>query len=352
MVLHITLQLTLPMFSPKLTFSPLLFSEIAQIERLYGQIEALKIPPQLELQLTRNNMIQSSYSSNKIEGNPLTLPEVTNLLLDDRVPVNRSEKEVVNYFDILNHLDSYKSQPLSLEVCLDLHKQLLTGVDDIAGHIRNVPVIVGKYTGEEGNVTLKVKHNPPHHTKDKISDALVELFAWANQENELPAVIRAGVFHHQFVYIHPFEDGNGRVCRIMTALVLLQAEYKINRYFILDDYYDIERQHYSDMLHSADSGDLSQWLIYFCGGVRHSLRSALFKLEHSVRTLPVKNRPSTREDEVLKLFVGQAELTSIDVSVSLAVTRQQAHNLLRSLVEKGFLTKEGKTKSSYYKLKK
>lgn len=339
------------MFEPKFSLSQTLFTQITQIERLYGQIEALRIPQQLEINLTRNNMIQSSYASNKIEGNPLTLPEVTNLLLDDRVPVDRSEKEVVNYFDLLKALPTYEKEPLSLDMVKQMHKKLLDGVDKTAGSVRNVPVIVGKYTGEPGNVTLKVKHNPPFHTEKEISGALAELLDWANHENEFPAVIRAGIFHHQFVYVHPFEDGNGRICRLLTALVFLKANYQINKYFILDDYYDIDRHQYSDNLHSADQGDKTEWLVYFSEGVKHSMNSALFRLKEAMKTLPVKNRPTDKENEVLKLLETHKELISQDVVEAMSISRQQAHNLLSGLVRKGFLKKEGSTKASYYVLK-
>jgi Fic family protein len=339
------------MFTPTYSITPAILSEITQIERLYGQIEALQIPEQLEINLTRNNLIQSSYASNKIEGNPLTLPEVTNLLLDDRVPVNRSEKEVVNYFDILKSLSSYTDKPITTQLLKDIHKQLLEGVDKTAGSIRNVPVVVGKYSGEEGNVTLKVKHNPPFHTEQEITKSLEELFEWANTDTETPVVLKTGIFHHQFVYVHPFEDGNGRTCRILTALLFLKHNYKINRYFILDDYYDIDRHQYSDSLHSADSNDKTIWLTYFAEGVKHSMTSALFRLKEAVKTLPVKNRPTEKEQQVLQLLQNQQEIISQDVAANLNVSRQQAHNLLSSLVEKGFLTKEGSTKSSYYKLK-
>jgi Fic family protein len=339
------------MYTPTYTLTPTLLSEITQIERLYGQIEALRIPKQLEVNLTRNNLIQSSYASNKIEGNPLTLPEVTNLLLDDRVPTNRSEKEVVNYFGILKNLPEYVTRPFTPELLLAIHKKLLEGVDKTAGSIRNVPVVVGKYTGETGNVTLKVKHNPPFHTEKEIRAALEEILAWEEAEHVLPAAIRAGIFHHQFVYLHPFEDGNGRLCRIMTVLIFMKAKYEINRYFILDDYYDIDRHLYSDKLHSADMGDKTEWLEYFAEGVKHSLNSALFRVKEAQKTLMVKDRPSPKEADVLKMLEEQPELTSSDLVKKLSISRQQAHNLLSSLVNKGFLEKKGSTKSSFYTMK-
>jgi Fic family protein len=307
------------MFQPKYSLTNQLLSRLTQVERLYGQVEALKIPQKLELNLKRDNLIQSAYASNRIEGNPLTLPEVTNLLLDDRVPANRDEKEVTNYFSILSDLSSYLDRPFDVKLAVKFHSLLLQGV--------------------------------PHHTRSQIKAAVGDLMTWANHQTNLPVVISAGVFHHHFVFIHPFEDGNGRVCRLLTALIFLKRGYHINKYFILDDYYDIDRIQYSDKLHSADSGDKTQWLEYFAEGVEHSLRSAYAKFKTSVNILPVKNRPTKKEQSVLELMQQQPEITSTDLAKHLKVSRQQAHNLLKSLVEKGFIDQKGSTKSSYYVLK-
>lgn len=339
------------MFTPRYELNMKLFTTISQIERLYGQIEALKIPQKLQLHLSRQNMIKSSYASNRIEGNPLTLPEVTNLLLDDRIPANRDEKEIVNYFDILNTIENYQTQPLDTDLTCQIHRRLLTGIDSTAGEIRNVQVVVGKYREEKGNVSLKVKHNPPHHQRSEIISDLDELFSWIAKNGEISGIIKAGLFHHQFVYIHPFEDGNGRVCRLLTALIFLRHGYYINKYFILDDYYDIDREQYSDSLHSADTGDKTTWLEYFTEGVKYSLQSALAKFKHAMTNLKAEERLTPREQEVLSLIIEKQQITSQDVVGSLKVTRQQAHNLLRNLLDKGMIDKKGSTKSSFYFLK-
>lgn len=339
------------MFKPQYILTEPLINTLTQIERLYGQIEGLRLPKELELNIERNNLIQSAYVSNSIEGNPLSLPEVTNLLLGDRVPVNRDEKEVRNYFDILKTLYSYTKQPLSLETTLSLHRRLLTGVkDEIAGSIRNKPIVVGSYRYQEGTRQLHVQHNPPFHTQGDIRHALDELSEWTKQST-LPIPLKAGIFHHQFVYIHPFEDGNGRNCRLLTALIFLQGNYLINKYFVLDDYYYIDRLQYSEKLHTADSGDKTEWSIYFTEGVKYSLEAALAKAHNALTTLSVSNQPTPREKVVLALFQNFNELSSSMVAEKLQVTRQQAHKLLQSLVERGLIEKRGSTKSSYYLLK-
>jgi len=341
------------MFTPKYTLTKTLLSNITQIERLYGQLEAYKIPKKLEINLERDNLIQSSYVSNSIEGNPLTLKDVTNLLLDDRVPVNRDEKEVTNYFSILKNLKNYQEKPLSVEMINDFHNQLMTGVKDaISGQIRNKKVVVGKYLGKDKQaVSLEIKHEPPFHGKDKIEASLKDLFLWQKTETDLPIAIKTGVFHHHFVYIHPYIDGNGRVCRLLTALVFLQNKYWINKYFVLDDYYDIDRHMYSDKLHSADSGDKTEWLEYFSEGIMYSLQAALAKIKNAQSQLQIEDRPTKKEKQVLDIVQERNELTSTDLVEILKISRQQAHNLLKSLVDKGFLNKKGKTKKSYYYLK-
>lgn len=224
--------------------------------------------------------------------------------------------------------------------------------DEIAGQIRNKEIVVGRYKSIEGETRLVIKHNPPFYKRGDIENALKELFSWINEEKEISPIIKSGVFHHQFVYLHPFEDGNGRICRLFTALILLSSGYLINKYFVLDDWYDIDRILYSDKLHSADNGDKTEWLEYFTDGIKYSLQSALSRYSTPFESMNFENRPTAKEKEVLKIFEIQKELTAPELALKLGVSRQQAHSLLASLIKKGYLSKKGSTKSSYYFLKK
>lgn len=339
------------MFKPNFTLSTDLLNSITNCARIYGQLEALRMPKEVEINLERDNQVMSSFASNSIEGNPLSLPEVTNLLLDERVPVNRDEKEVVNYFNILRSLNSYLDQPIDLPLILEFHKNLLTGVNDkIAGKIRNKPIFVGRYKTEAGIVDVDIKHTPPAHEQASIKQLLNDLFSWLNK-SEQPAIIKAAIFHHQFVYIHPFEDGNGRTCRLLTALILMQQQFLINKYFVLDDYYDVDRTGYSDALNSADDGDQTQWLDYFTKGMLYSLQSSLSRVNSAINNIKVSQRPTKRENDALNLLQQFREMTSTDIAQKLNISRQQAHNLLTSLINKGYIAKEGETKATYYFLK-
>jgi Fic family protein len=335
------------MLNPKYKLSIKLLENISSIERLYGQLESQVVPKKLLLNLEKHNLVKSSFSSNSIEGNPLSQEEVTNLILDDRVPANRDEKEVKNYFNILKQIGK-EYDTLDIDTILKIHKELLEGVEnEIAGEIRDRKVVVGN-PSEEG--TVVIKHDPPKHTRKEIEKLLEELIDWTNTSEDLD-ILKAGIYHHEFVYIHPFVDGNGRVCRLSTTLLLDRLKYKINKYFVLDDYYDIDRIQYSDSLHSADSGDKTEWLEYFTDGVKYSLQSALAKIEEGLKNISFDMRPTNREKDVLELIKKYKEITSSDVSKELDISRQQAFNLLDGLVSKGYLEKQGSTKNSFYTLR-
>jgi len=335
----------------KYTLTPVILDNIANIERFYGQLEALRIPKKLQLNLERDNLIQSSFISNSIEGNPLSYPEVSNLLLGDRLPANRSEKEVRNYFEILKSLEQRAKKPFNIDGILALHRDLMTRVDDdIAGQIRDSRVVIGNRKISGKKIKIIVKHEPPHHDAESIKKALGDLIEWFNGTNEVLPVIKIALFHHLYVFIHPFADGNGRTVRLLTALLLIKAGYAVNKYFVLDDYYDVDRLAYSDALHSADAGRSTQWVEYFTSGIKYSLQSALSKTKNALLTMRVDERPSERQRQVLEIFASNSELTSAEVASALGVSRQQAQNLLAGLVQKGLVKKIGRTKKSYYQI--
>lgn len=345
------------MFKPQVKFTPKIVNELALIERFYGQLLGEKLMPSLSLKLAQENTILATHFSTSIEGNPLSPLDVTNIVLNDRIPTTKSEKEVKNYFSVLNKIFLYakKNLPITTKLTAEFHHELMKGIEEKdLGKFRNGPVFVGHKT----KVQLVVKHNPPYHSAEKIEEALNKIYQWLDQPDELHPLIKAAIFHHQFAYLHPFFDGNGRLARVLTVYYLLLKRYEVVRYFILDDYYDIDRRLYSDKLHSADQGDETQWLEYFLEGIAYSLQSALAKINElkkgSIEEITGEKRVlvTNREEEALQIVIDKKAVKTSDIQESLRVTRQQAHALLASLVKKSILQKFGKTKTSYYKLAK
>lgn len=345
------------MFRLKFSYTEKIVNELGKIERFYGRLLGEKLIPSLALKLSEENQILATHHSTSIEGNPLSPRDVTNIVLGDQIPTTKSEKEVKNYFSVLNSIFilAKKKDPITTELTKALHRQLMEGLakSDL-GTFRNASVFIGHKTREE----LVVKHNPPYHTGAAIEKALMELYDWVkgSDSDSIHPLLRAGILHHEFVYLHPFFDGNGRLARILTSYFLLLQQYEVVKFFIMDDYYDIDRQQYSDTLHTADSGDKTRWLEYFLEGIAYSLQAALSRVDGlkkgSLEEVKGEKRVfvTPREEEVLQVVLEKKAIKTKDIEDTLSVTRQQAHALLHSLVKKGLLAKFGKTKSSYYRL--
>lgn len=355
--MQIGLQLTLQMITPKYSFTMQLVNSLATVERLYGQLSQKSLIPSLALKITQENMILATHYSTSIEGNPLNQAEVTNVLLNDKMPINKSEKEVKNYFHALNHISvmAKRHVPITTDFLLELHKYAMEGMEiKRPGEFRDASVVVGHNSITGGIV---IKHNPPYHTKEEIIAAMNEIIDWIITDEQTHPWIKAGIFHHEFAYIHPFFDGNGRMARLLTSYFLLMHGYEVTKYFILDDYYDMDRLEYSDKLHSADSGDKTQWLEYFLDGIGYSLTAAIARVDdvadRRVEEITGEKRVlvTPREEEVIQILIEKKAIKTNDVTESFEVTRQQAQSLLHSLVKKGLIEKYGKTKSSYYRLK-
>lgn len=347
------------MFIPKYNITNKLLNNLTTVERLYGQIESEELVPSVALRLQRQNLVLATHHSTSIEGNPLSPTEVTNVILGDKIPTTKAEQEVKDYFEALVKLDEYKRQQrkVDLKFIQNLHSFVIrSSGDNRIGEFRDSRVVVGHRAGIGEGTTIQIKHEPPAHTRTQITKLVGELASWLAADETLPAILKAGIFHHWFVYIHPFYDGNGRVTRLLTAYILMQNGYEVTRYFILDDYYDIDRLEYSDILHSADEGNHTQWLEYFTEGLVYSLQASIGKIreykQESLETVKGEKRAlvTKREEDVLRIVINLKTVRSRDIAQRLGVSRQQAFRLLDSLIDKGILEKKGKTKASYYQL--
>jgi len=211
------------MFAPKYTITNKL---LAQIKRVYALIEELnkrRFSRVVLVELEKTARVLSSYASTSIEGNQLPLTEVKKVLKSAPVHIRTSEQEVLNYNQALTTLNQKLNTGnivLSLDLILHTHQQVMRDLlpDFESGRLRQKPVMVNDPR------TRQVVYLPPDASDvTPLIDTLITFLSENRQA--IDPLILAGIFHKQFVIIHPFMDGNGRIHRYLIHEVLAHAGF-------------------------------------------------------------------------------------------------------------------------------
>lgn len=312
--------------------------------------------PKWEIELRREALLESTHASTSIEGNPLSIEEVTDLLIGrDITAYAKDKKEVLNYFEALEYLDKLKGRgKIDNKDILQLHKVITKGVLDNpenSGKYRsgNQYVYVGnRYTGE-------VTHRPPA-TKE-VPGLMNEFIEWINnpKADEINPVIEAGIAHYELVRIHPFIDGNGRTARVLASLIILRRGFDTKRFFTLDDFYNSDKKRYYKALKEVNQTtlDLTDWTEYFCEGVAVSIKA----VKEKVLSL-TGGKEKTEKDTQIALDFKQIKLveflrkvgriTNKQVRELLSVSNKTAYEELQKLEKYKIIRKIGKGRSTHY----
>ena len=322
------------MFEPKFTYTDKIVNYIAEIASAKEVISNAKIIPLYDAKLKQDALIRSSHYSTSIEGNPLNLDEVETLIKNNQEPTTKAEQEVLNYFNVLNHLDQYSDKVISRDTILSVHKDLtkdLLSKPEYEGKFRDTRVFIGNLHTQE------INYMPPDAYK--VPGLVDDLLDWLNNSaDEMYPVIIAGILHYELVRIHPFVDGNGRTSRLMATLILSVHKFNINDYFTLDEYYNQDRQDYVDALNSADKNhDLTNWLEYFCGGVLYSInkvKSEVLKLAEITSKYDNTIQLTPNEISVLTLLEEKGHIQNKDIQEMLNITPQASYKIIKKLKDK------------------
>ena len=344
------------MFNPNFRYTHRIVGSLTRISAAREVILASPLVPKWELALRREALIHSAHSSTEIEGNQLTLEQVSDLAQGREVMARRKDKqEVLNYIKALEDLERLApGGKLREEDVLTLHRwvaqKTLEHPRDV-GRYRRVYVVVGN------SRTREVSFRPPQNAE--VPGLVQDLVAWINSPGakELDAVLEAGIAHYEFVRIHPFVDGNGRAARVLANWILFQRGFDAKRFFCLDDYYDSDRPAYYRALRSVDSGtrDLTSWLEYFVIGVETSLgavkeRVVRLSSERLRRVEKGQVALSERQMQVVEVILRQGRVTNRELQALFKISDRAVLKELRKMVEMEVIKPQGKGRSLHYVL--
>ena len=277
------------MLKPLYTVTPRLLQNIKQIAVLINTLnqQAVSDVVRVDFEMRANSL--STFASTSIEGNPLPLTAVKQLLKSKPQNQRDTEREVLNYNTILEKLNLQIKQgsiKLTSKLVCEVQKTVTLGLIEKfrCGKLRNEPVFVND--PKSGKPVFL----PPDH-QDVVS-LLQDLITFAEkQRGALDPLIVAGIFHKQFVIIHPFVDGNGRTARLLTKTLLADMGLNTFNLFSFENYYNRNVAKYfktvgvfGNYYEIANNIDFTDWLEYFTDGILDELLRVQKELESVYKT--------------------------------------------------------------------
>ncbi len=344
------------MFKPKYSYSDKIVKNLTLITESRTLILNAPLIPKWEVSLRRDALIKSAHSSTAIEGNRLSLEEVSALAEGRDLMLRRKDKqEVLNYLEALDKIPNYaKITPFGTDDLLKIHKivtkETLDNPKD-EGVFRNQQVyVVNRATGQ-------IVFTPP--VTEDVPKLVNEMLQWFNSKKveDIDSVIEAGIAHYEMVRIHPFIDGNGRTARVFATLILFKRQFDVKRFFALDDYYDQDRPAYYTALNkvSQQTLDLTGWLEYFTEGVAVSLkavRNKVIGLSKDIKVLKDRGQIALtkRQMKIVEHIVSQGRITNREIRDMFSLSNRAALDEINKLMELKVLRAKGRGRSAYYTL--
>lgn len=228
---------------------------VAAIYKEAGKQEMyLKQKPEELGKLVEIAKVQSTEASNAIEGIVTTNTRIRQLVEEKTTPKNRNEQEIAGYRDVLGIIhDSFDAIPITQNYILQLHKILYSHMNNpVAGRTKTVQNYISA-TYPDGHTVILFTPLAPYETPEAL-DRMCEEYNRVIGNMELEPLIAIPVFIHDFLCIHPFNDGNGRMSRLLTTLLLYRSGFYVGRYISLEAKIAKNKDLYYDALAASQNG--------------------------------------------------------------------------------------------------
>lgn len=323
---------------------------IAAIYKEAGKQEQyLKQRPQEMEKLVEIAKIQSTEASNAIEGIVTTNTRIKQLVEEKTTPRNRDEQEIAGYRDVLNVIhESFDAIPITQNYILQIHKMLYSHMNNpLAGRTKSMQNYISA-AYPDGHTEILFTPLAPYETSESL-DRICEEYNRVIGNLEVEPLIIIPIFIHDFLCIHPFNDGNGRMSRLLTTLLLYQNGFYIGKYISLEAKISKNKDLYYSAMSQSQTGwhegkeDALPFIKYILGTILASYKDFEERTSFVQEKLPalemVRMASKSKIGRFNKQDIRELCPTLSDSSIEGA---------LRKLVAAGELKKEGKGKSTCY----
>jgi len=346
-----------PINTDTIQITPEILSLVAEIDEFKGAWRALgTLAPERLSALRRVATIESIGSSTRIEGSKLSDRDVEKLLanLEIKSFATRDEQEVAGYAEAMDLIfRAWDEVAITENHIKQLHRDLLVYSEKDAWHRGNYKISsnsVAAFDEDGKQIGIVFETATPFDTPRLMG----ELVAWLNavrEEKRLHPLITIGVFTVVFLEIHPFQDGNGRLSRILTTLLLLQANYAYVPYSSLESVIEQSKESYYLALRQTQGSIRSEtpnwqpWLTFFLRALQQQMKRLSKKIEREKLVL------SSLPELSLRILDHVREHGRVSVGDIIKLTGASRNTLkvqFKQLVEKGHLTKQGGGRTTWY----
>ena len=323
---------------------------LVQIHEHKGKQELfLKRKPAVLDKLVEIAKIQSVEDSNKIEGIITTSVRIKELMNKKVAPRNRDEEEILGYRDVLNTIhESYEYIRINSSYILQLHRDLFKYSEKgIGGRYKNTQnSIVEK--DKEGNTIERFKPLSPYETPSAIEQICDELNK-AFDKKEVDSLLLIPIFIHDFLCIHPFNDGNGRMSRLLTTLLLYRQGYVIGKYISIESKIEKNKESYYTSLEKSEIGwhENKENPVPFIKYILRIILAAYIDFEERVDYVDEKIPTIELVRNTVDSKIGRFTKSDIMELVP-SVGKATIENMLKKLVEEGYIQRHGKGKATFY----
>jgi Fic family protein len=345
-------------YEPKYHITNQILKSIGVIEAAREIIDHAPLLPYYEREFQKDALVRSVHYGTHIEGNELDLGQAEKVLEGKEILArDRDIQEVLNYRKVIEYIDQISSEGklnIDEDLILTLHKMTVEKIlsEDRVGKWRSTQVVVKN--SQTGEITFRP---PPSTAVAALLDELLQ-FINISEGQDIHPVLKSGIVHYEFVRIHPFVDGNGRVARALSTLILFLEGYDIRKFFSLEEYFDSDALDYYDALKSVgkNDGDLTLWLEYFTKGLSIELSKIKDKVENISIDIKLKEKlggkPIMLTDRQIKIIeyiqkIGYLQNKAFE-SLFPMVSEDTILNELKGLQKNGIIKKVGVTKSARY----
>ncbi len=331
-----------------------LINLISEIDRFDANWTAIERREGQSLKELKNiATVRSVGASNRIEGNRMSDEEVDVLLqqIDITKLTDRDSQEVVGYFEVLDLIsESYENISVTESHIKSLHNNLM------------------KYSTKDewhkGNYKLHsnaVEASLPDGTRQIIfqtteagfatEDAIRALLNWYNSETEVHPLIKVASFVYDFLSVHPFQDGNGRLSRLISTLLLLKNGYKWIQYVSFEHEIENRKNEYYQVLRSCQAQrpneDITVWIQFFLNCLANIQSQLLTKLQKS----GMETQLSPKEKSIYSIIQNRPNIQSGEIAKKLAIPAPTVKRILSELLNKGLIEKQGNGRNVSYTIK-